>query len=73
MCDLLSGNGTSALLDWQRQAPHPHPHPHRAHPTVEHLMLLFVALGTGGDVAAVRILHRSHEFGSLALECVCSR
>lgn len=64
MCDRLSNNDTSALFDWERQAPHPQ----RAHPTVEHLMPLFVALGAGGDAPAVRTLHRSHEFGSLALD-----
>lgn len=64
MCDRLAENDTDALLDWERQAPNPR----RAHPTVEHLMPLFVALGAGGDAPAVRTLHRSHEFGSLALD-----
>jgi 4,5-DOPA dioxygenase extradiol len=31
-------------------------------------MPLFVALGAGGSAADVRSLHRSHEFGSLALD-----
>ena len=30
--------------------------------------LQFVALGAGGATAGVRSLHRSHEFGSLALD-----
>lgn len=64
MCDRLAGNDHGALLDWQRQAPHAR----RAHPTVEHLMPLFVAMGAGGNVANVRTLHRSHEYGSLALD-----
>lgn len=60
---LLDGDAT-ALLDWRRRAPHAQ----RAHPTVEHLMPLFVALGAAGDGARVRQLHRSHELGSLALD-----
>lgn len=57
---LLAGD-RPALLDWQRQAPHAR----HAHPTVEHLMPLFVALGAGG---AARELHHSTELGSLALD-----
>jgi 4,5-DOPA dioxygenase extradiol len=53
-----------ALLDWEQQAPNAR----RAHPTVEHLMPLFVALGAAGESPATRTLHRSHEFGSLALD-----
>ena len=60
----LDAHDVDALLDWERQAPHAH----HAHPTVEHLMPLFVALGAGGDAPTVRSLHRSHEFGSLALD-----
>ena len=52
------------LLDWERQAPHAR----HAHPTVEHLMPLFVALGAAGDGATARPLHASHEYGSLALD-----
>lgn len=54
----------AALLDWENRAPHAR----RAHPTVEHLMPLFVALGAAGDAPEVRNLHRSHELGSLALD-----
>ncbi len=64
MRERLAAGDIDALLDWQRQAPNAH----RAHPTVEHLMPLFVALGAGGEAAAVRVLHDSHEFGSLALD-----
>lgn len=53
-----------ALLDWQVLAPHAR----RAHPTVEHLMPLFVALGAAGDAAEAHSLHRSHAYGSLALD-----
>jgi 4,5-DOPA dioxygenase extradiol len=60
---LLAGD-TTALVDWARQAPHAR----RAHPTVEHLMPLFVALGAAGTPFRTERLHSSHEFGSLALD-----
>jgi 4,5-DOPA dioxygenase extradiol len=56
-----------ALLDWSQRAPHAA----RAHPTVEHLMPLFVALGAAsadGMAPSARRLHRSHQFASLALD-----
>jgi len=64
MHEKLDAHDLDAVLDWHARAPHAK----RAHPTVEHLMPLFVALGAGGDAPAVRTLHRSHEFGSLALD-----
>jgi 4,5-DOPA dioxygenase extradiol len=60
----LAANDMDALVDWQSHAPHAR----RAHPTVEHLMPLFVALGAAGDAPVMRQLHRSHEFGTLALD-----
>ena len=60
----LDAGDIPALLDWERLAPNPR----RAHPTVEHLMPLFVALGAAGEHFDVRTVHRSHEFGSLALD-----
>lgn len=64
MRDRLAEGDVAAVLEWERRAPHAR----RAHPTVEHLMPLFVALGAAGDAPATRVLHRSHEFGSLALD-----
>ncbi|TWI00938.1 4,5-DOPA dioxygenase extradiol [Luteimonas cucumeris] len=61
---MLSTRDWTALLDWRQRAPHAA----HAHPTVEHLMPLFVALGASGATPGVRTLHRSHEFGSLALD-----
>ncbi len=61
MRERLLADDRPALLDWQRQAPHAH----HAHPTVEHLMPLFVALGAGGRA---RELHRSTSLASLALD-----
>ena len=43
----LSARDWPALLDWQQRAPHAR----HAHPTVEHLMPLFVALGAAGEDA----------------------
>lgn len=60
----LADHDIAALLDWERQAPHAR----HAHPTVEHLMPLFVALGAAGNRATARSLHASHEYGSLALD-----
>ncbi|WP_031374248.1 DODA-type extradiol aromatic ring-opening family dioxygenase [Lysobacter antibioticus] len=64
MHDKLATGDHAALLDWQEQAPHAR----HAHPTVEHLMPLFVAMGAAGDEPRVRTIHRSHEMGSLALD-----
>ena len=60
----IAGRDIDALLDWQAQAPHAR----RAHPSVEHLMPLFVALGAAGEDFRVRHLHDSHQYGSLALD-----
>jgi 4,5-DOPA dioxygenase extradiol len=60
----LRDHDIDALADWQARAPHAR----HAHPTVEHLMPLFVALGAAGDAPTMRHLHQSHEFGTLALD-----
>jgi len=61
---MLRARDWAALMDWQQRAPHAR----HAHPTVEHLMPLFVALGAAGEDPKVRPIHRSHEFGTLALD-----
>jgi 4,5-DOPA dioxygenase extradiol len=40
-----------------------------AHPTDEHLMPIFVALGAVGEGARGEILHRSFDLGSLSMAC----
>lgn len=60
----LQRHDLPALFDWQRQAPHAA----RAHPSPEHLLPLYVALGAGGDDAAVRTAHRDYQLGALALD-----
>lgn len=64
MHDKLAHRDFAALLAWQDLAPRAR----HAHPTVEHLMPLFVALGAAGDDASVRTIHRSHQMGSLVLD-----
>jgi len=59
----IDSRDTDALLDWTRQAPHAR----QNHPTPEHFLPLFVALGAGGDDQATRLNH-VHEMGSLALD-----
>jgi 4,5-DOPA dioxygenase extradiol len=51
------------LLDYRRRAPYASV----AHPTDEHLLPLFVALGAGGAEARGRSLHRGWTYGSLSM------
>ncbi|TFW08513.1 dioxygenase [Oxalobacteraceae bacterium OM1] len=60
----LQDNERAALLDYRRQAPHAV----RNHPTEEHLLPLFVALGAAGDGATAEQLHTSVEYGVLAMD-----
>jgi 4,5-DOPA dioxygenase extradiol len=64
MRERLRANDIDALADWKTRAPNAR----RAHPTTEHLMPLFVALGAAGDAPSMRHLHQSHELGTLALD-----
>jgi 4,5-DOPA dioxygenase extradiol len=64
MLGRVQAGDIDALLDWEWQAPHAR----HAHPTSEHLLPLFVALGAAGPGTAIRHLHDSHEYGSLALD-----
>lgn len=60
----LAAGDWPALLAWQELAPNAR----HAHPTTEHLMPLFIALGAAGEAPRVEVLHRSHELGTLALD-----
>jgi 4,5-DOPA dioxygenase extradiol len=60
----LEASDRAALLDYRRSAPHAE----KNHPTEEHLLPLFVALGAAGPGAQARLLHASVEHGVLAMD-----
>jgi len=60
----LERRDVPALLDYRRQAPHAV----RAHPSPEHLLPLYVALGAAGENAAVLTAYRDSQLGALALD-----
>ena len=63
LADRLFAGDRAALVDYRSQAPEGA----RCHPTDEHLLPLFVALGAGGDGATARALHRSFTYGVLSM------
>ena len=60
----LQENRRDALLDYRHQAPAAE----RNHPTEEHLMPLFVAMGAAGSEVKATQLHSSYEYGILAMD-----
>lgn len=60
----LAAGDTAALLDYRRQAPFAE----RAHPTDEHLLPLFVAMGAAGDAARAQRLDAGIDLGILAMD-----
>lgn len=60
---------TDALLDYRRRAPFAA----RNHPTEEHLMPLFVALGAAGPGVPGTRVHASHTYGVLAMDAFAFR
>ena len=54
----------ATLLDYRRQAPHAV----RAHPSAEHLLPLYVALGAAGEKAVVETAYSDCQLGALALD-----
>jgi len=63
----LAARDLDALLDYRRQAPHAH----RAHPSEEHFLPLFVALGAAADGYRVGRVHQGIESGALAMDSYC--
>jgi 4,5-DOPA dioxygenase extradiol len=61
---MLDKDQRDALRDYRRVAPHAA----RNHPTEEHLLPLFVAMGAAGDGAKAQLLHTSIEYGVLAMD-----
>jgi 4,5-DOPA dioxygenase extradiol len=53
-----------ALLDYRRQAPFAV----KNHPTEEHLLPLFVAMGAAGEGGNAKRVHSSYEHGVLAMD-----
>jgi len=60
----LRDGDTAALLDYRRQAPFAR----HAHPTDEHLLPLFVALGAAGDGAHAQRIDAGIDLGFLAMD-----
>ena len=60
----LDASDRAALLDYRRAAPHAG----RNHPTEEHLLPLFVAIGAAGPGTRATRLHTSFEHGVLAMD-----
>lgn len=64
MADALHRHDLPALFDYRRQAPHAV----RAHPTDEHLLPLFVALGAAADPAKFSIPYHATMLGALSMD-----
>jgi len=60
----LSASDLAALLDYRKRAPMAQ----QNHPTEEHLLPLYVALGAAGPGARAELLHASVEHGVLAMD-----
>lgn len=60
----LAANDRPALLDYRRLAPQAA----RNHPTEEHLLPLFSALGAAGPQTRARRLHAAYSYGALAMD-----
>lgn len=63
--DALNRRDLRALFDYRRLAPNAA----QAHPTEEHLLPIFVALGAAGENFATRIAYRGFTLGTLAMDC----
>jgi len=61
---LLRHHRPHAELDYRAQAPFAA----RNHPTEEHLMPLFVAMGAAGEAPSVERLHASYQYRVLAMD-----
>jgi 4,5-DOPA dioxygenase extradiol len=63
LCQSIRQGRVEDLVHYEERAPEVRWN----HPTTEHLMPLFVALGAASDGAAGRILHRRFEYGALSM------
>lgn len=64
MWQRIQANDIDALLDYRRQAPNAQ----RAHPTEDHLLPLFVALGAAGERPDTRRIHAGIDYHVLAMD-----
>ncbi|PLX39198.1 MAG: dioxygenase [Hyphomicrobiales bacterium] len=64
IADKVAAGDVDALLDYRAKAPHGV----RNHPTDEHLLPLFVALGAAGEGARGKLLHESGQHGALRMD-----
>ena len=64
LADALTSGDRAALVDYRARAPEAA----RAHPTEEHLLPLFVALGAAGTGARAERVHAAIEGGALAMD-----
>ena len=60
----LTKNETDALIDYRRQAPFAA----KNHPTEEHLLPLYAALGAAGEDARAERLHASATYSVLRMD-----
>lgn len=64
MADALLQGRIEDVLDYRTRAPYAEAN----HPTEDHILPLFVALGAAGEDAAAQRLHASYTFGVLAMD-----
>ena len=62
--DRVGNNDTASLLQWQRSAPYAQ----QNHPTAEHFLPFFVALGAGKDSPGSHRLNKETAMGVLAMD-----
>jgi 4,5-DOPA dioxygenase extradiol len=65
----LDRSDDAALVDYRQQAPAAQ----RAHPSEEHLLPLFVALGAGGPHCRRERFHAGIDYGVLAMDAYAFR
>jgi 4,5-DOPA dioxygenase extradiol len=64
VADAVAAGDSAALLAWEERAPHARDN----HPSDEHFLPLFVALGAGAPDGRGRRIHHSHTYAALAMD-----